>query len=72
MGWGNSEAASELMNGFPHPTGLKARAGWPQNRHSGPPTSCASIQPVVLAVAACIPSTSACRSPARSMVACRW
>jgi len=37
-------------------SGLNARAGSPQNRHSGPPSARAWIHPVVLAVAACIPS----------------
>jgi hypothetical protein len=40
----------------PSSSGLNARAGWPQNRHSGPPSARAWIHPVVLAVAACIPS----------------
>jgi hypothetical protein len=35
---------------------LNDRAGSPQNMHSGPPSVLASIHPVVLAVAACIPS----------------
>jgi hypothetical protein len=39
--------ASELWS-----SGLNARAGSPQNRHSGPPSARASIHPVVLAVAA--------------------
>lgn len=38
------------------PSGLKAPAGSPQNRHAGPPPARASIHPVVLPVAACIPS----------------
>jgi hypothetical protein len=37
-------------------SGLNARAGSPQNRHSGPPSTRAWIHPVVLAVAAGIPS----------------
>ena len=37
-------------------SGLNAHAGWSQNRHSGPVPAWASIHPVVLAVAACIPS----------------
>jgi hypothetical protein len=36
--------------------GLNAPAGSPQNRHSDPPPAGPSIHPVVLAVAACIPS----------------
>jgi hypothetical protein len=40
----------------PWSSGLNARAGSPQNKHSGPPPARASIHPVVLAVAACIPS----------------
>jgi hypothetical protein len=40
----------------PSSSGLNARGASPQNRHSGPP-ACASIHPVVLAVAACIPSS---------------
>jgi hypothetical protein len=40
----------------PWSSGLNARAGSPQNRHSGPPPARASIHPVALAVAACIPS----------------
>jgi hypothetical protein len=42
----------------PSSSGLNARGASPQNRHSGPP-ACASIHPVVLAVAACIPSSLA-------------
>jgi hypothetical protein len=37
-------------------SGLNTRAGWPQNRHSGPLSPRPSIHPTVLAVAACIPS----------------
>jgi hypothetical protein len=40
----------------PSSSGLNARGASPQNRHSGPPAR-ASIHPVVLAVAACIPSS---------------
>jgi hypothetical protein len=40
----------------PWSSGLNARAGSPQNRHCGPLPTRASIHPVVLAVAACIPS----------------
>jgi hypothetical protein len=40
----------------PWSSGLNARAGSPQNRHSGPPAARASIHLVMLAVAACIPS----------------
>jgi len=40
----------------PSDIGLNDRAGSPQNMHSGPPPALASIHPVVLAVAACIPS----------------
>ena len=40
----------------PWSSGLNARAGSPQNRHSGPPPARASIHPVVLAVAACTTS----------------
>jgi hypothetical protein len=40
----------------PSSSGLNATAGSPQNRHSDPPPARASIHPVVLAVAACIPS----------------
>jgi hypothetical protein len=40
----------------PRSSGLNASAGSPQNRHSGPPPARASIHPVMLAVAACIPS----------------
>jgi hypothetical protein len=36
--------------------GLNAPAGSPQNRHSGPPPAGPSTHPVVLPVAACIPS----------------
>jgi hypothetical protein len=35
---------------------LNEPAGSPQNMHSGPPPVLASIHPVALAVAACIPS----------------
>jgi hypothetical protein len=41
----------------PWSSGLNARAGSPQNKHSGPPPARTSIHPVVLAVAACIPSS---------------
>ena len=40
----------------PSLSGLKRRAGSPQKKHSGPPSAAASIHPVVVAVAACIPS----------------
>ncbi|HET9560445.1 MAG TPA: hypothetical protein VFS70_25160, partial [Actinomycetota bacterium] len=44
-----------LVN-VPSLSGLKRRAGSPQKGHSGPPSAAASIHPVVVAVAACIPS----------------
>src|SRR6185503_14235270 len=41
----------------PSLSGLKCRAGSPQKKQSGPPCAVASIHPVVLAVAACMPSS---------------
>jgi hypothetical protein len=40
----------------PSSSGLNDRAGSPQNMHAGPPPEVASIHPVALDVAACIPS----------------
>jgi hypothetical protein len=45
-------------------SGLNAPAGSPQNRHRDPWTTLASIHPVVLAVAACVPSSLAVRGTA--------
>ena len=50
----HSRLTEELQ---PRPSGLNAPAGSPQNRHWGPWTALVSIHPVVLAVAACIPSS---------------
>jgi len=50
----HSRLTEELQ---PWPSGLNAPAGSPQNRHWGPWTALVSIHPVVLAVAACIPSS---------------
>lgn len=47
-------------------SGLNVCAGSPQNRHSGPPPVRPSIHPVVLAVAACIPSNMGVRFTPRT------
>jgi hypothetical protein len=53
-GWHHHNRLSVVS--VPSSSGLNARAGSQQNRHAGPAPPRPWIHPVVLAVAACIPS----------------
>ena len=88
----NAQATQVVSQGRHHHnrwrvvSGLNTRAGWPQNRHSGPLFPRPSIHPTVLAVAACIlsnrslmvrlisasPVASSRRAPMPSRIALEW